>query len=427
MKLLNQSLKYLSVFMLLIVSFWAVVFYVNTLDEIRESIDEGLENSKRIIIKRADSDSTMLNKYDFDESNYTISEISSALALTARNRYIDTMIYMQDDDDEEPEPEPVRMLTTVFERDGHYYELKIINSMVEEDDLVKDLLWSVLWLYLILVVSIVIINNLVLRRLWKPFYSLLDQLKRYKLGSSKELPQIDTNTKEFKDLLQTVNALLQRSLETYDQQKQFIGNASHELQTPLAIATNKLELLLEKGDLQETQATQITQVMQIIERLVRLNKSLLLLARIENNQFFDNKTVSINEAVKQTVDLLEDFAAFRNIQFDMSKTATLQVEMDAELVHIILLNLLKNAISHNIQNGFVRIHISPGSLKISNTGSAVALDADKIFNRFYKSETDPTGTGLGLAIAKAICNLYGFDLRYTFEEQQHTFTVRFHH
>src|SRR5690606_35949268 len=132
-----------------------------------------------------------------------------------------------------------------------------------------ELLWEALWLYLVLVAIIILINNVVLQRLWKPFYNLLNQLKNYRLGSSNELPKITTKTKEFTHLHNAVNTLLRRSIETFDQQKQFIENASHELQTPLAIATNKLELLMERGNMEDSQAESIAEVMQVIERLVR--------------------------------------------------------------------------------------------------------------------------------------------------------------
>src|SRR5690606_9283637 len=109
-----------------------------------------------------------------------------------------------------------------------------------------------------------------------------------RVGNSKNFPEVKTDTAEFTDLQNAVNILLQHNIETYEQQKQFIGNASHELQTPLAIATNKLELLIEKGNLQNEQAESIAEIMSIVERLVRLNKSLLLLTKIENKQFLDN-------------------------------------------------------------------------------------------------------------------------------------------
>ncbi len=427
MKLLNQSLKYLSLSILFIISLWAVIFYFNMLDEIKESVDEGLENYKRQIIYRVQTDSTLLNTNGFDENFFAIREISRSQALSAKDHYMDTLVYMQDADDDALELEPVRMLTTAFENNGRYYELNIINSMVEEDDLIEELLWEAVWLYLILVASIIIINNIVLQRLWKPFYNLLDQFNNFRLGSGKKLPEIKTETKEFTDLQNAVNTLLKHSIETYEQQKQFIGNASHELQTPLAIATNKLELLIEKGNLESSQAENIAEILQIIDRLVRLNKSLLLLTKIENKQFLDNQTVSINKIVEQIITELDEFTEFKNIHISATETAELSVRMDASLAGIIISNLIRNAIFHNVSDGIVTIDISENAIRISNTGKTGSLNSEKIFTRFYKSDAEQAGTGLGLAIVKAVGDLYGFVVSYRYENNKHCFELQFNH
>src|SRR5690606_20407674 len=140
---------------------------------------------------------------------------------------------MQDSEDGSMELDPVRILTTVFKNNDHYYELKIINPMVEKDDLIQRLLLNMIWLYAVLIITIVIVNNLVLQRLWKPFYTLLRKIKSYRLGSNLSIPEVKTKTKEFIDLQNAVGTLLRHNIEVFEQQKEFIGNASHELQTPL--------------------------------------------------------------------------------------------------------------------------------------------------------------------------------------------------
>jgi two-component system sensor histidine kinase QseC len=425
MKLLNQSLKYLSVSLLFVVSLWAVVFYFNILNEIRESIDEGLENYKRQIIYKVQADTAILGRNNFDEGFFAIHPVQQAEALSAKDRYTDTMMYMQDADDEAPELEPVRMLSTVFEHNNRYYRLEIINSMVEEDDLVTELFREAIWLYLILLAGLIFINNYVLQRLWQPFYSLLEQLKNYRLGSSKTLPAVTTGTKEFLDLQRALAALLQHSTETYEQQKEFIGNASHELQTPLAIATNKLELMLENDNFEEAQAEGIAEIMQIIERLVRLNKSLLLLTKIESRQFLNDQPVPVHSLVLQSISDLEEMANFRDIQIIRTGSEELIASMDHSLAIIIVSNLVRNALFHNIPSGSVTAGISGHILRVSNTGQKEPLNGEKIFTRFYKSGSQQSGTGLGLAIVTAICDLYGFTISYRFQDEQHHFEVNF--
>ncbi|MBU2994854.1 HAMP domain-containing histidine kinase [Cellulophaga baltica] len=425
MKLLNKSIKHLSISILGIVTIWSVFFYVNMLKEIKRSIDEGLENYKRIIIQNAIKDPSILNKQYFDESFFTIHKIDKQHAITVTDSYSDTILLMQDADDAEPEPEPVRMLITAFKIDNQYYQLKIANSMVEEDDLINELLWDVIWLYTILIIGIVFINNIVLKRLWKPFYNFLNQLKKFHLGKTQTIPETNTNIKEFTDLQKVVNTLLVHNIDVYEQQKEFIGNTSHELQTPLAIATNKLELLLEQGSLKDKEAKNITEIYQVIQRLVRLNKSLLLLTKIENKQFLDNQTISINTIVQQSLHDLEDIITFKNITVTVEKISDLKIQMDATLASIMISNLIKNATFHNNENGTISITIKNNSIKINNTGPGSELDKKVIFNRFYKSNLKKNNTGLGLTITKAIADLYAITINYHYKNTSHLFELIF--
>ncbi len=424
MKLLNQSFKYLSSILLLIVTVWSVVFYFSMLNEIKSSIDEGLENHKRLIIDKADSDSTIVQQDHFDERNYSIREIEKSIALKMKNKYVDTLVYMQDDDDEEMELEPVRMLTTAFENSGIYYELKIINPILEEDDLVKDLFIFVVLLYIVLVISIIVVNNIVLRKLWKPFYDLLEQLQNFRLGKNKTYPKITTQTKEFNDLNDTVNALLKNSDEIFDQQKQFIGNASHELQTPLAIVTSKLELLLEKENLNKEEAENIVEVLGLIERMTKLNKSLLLLAKIENKQFLNNQNISLNNICRQVIEDFEDLVQFKGININYIEHQSLTINIDPALAIIIITNLIKNAIVHTKKAGEIQVELRNNKLIISNSGET-ELSKEKMFERFNKRSDNASGTGLGLSIVHAICQLYNFNISYQFTSNNHHFVIHF--
>ncbi|HRN94438.1 MAG TPA: HAMP domain-containing sensor histidine kinase [Chitinophagales bacterium] len=425
MKLLNKSIIYLSVSLLLIISLSSIFFYFNLLKEIKSSVDEGLDNFKRQIIYKTERDTTLLTHSNFNNGFFSINEITHLQALQIHDTYADTVMFMRDKDDDEAESETVRMLTSAFEKDGKYYKLSIINSMVEEDDLVEQLLHGSLWLYGILMLFIILINNFVLQRLWKPFYLFLNQLKQFRIETKEKLPAVKTNTKEFIDLQNAVHILLQRSIESFEQQKQFIGNASHELQTPLAITINKLELLIEKNSLKPEQAESIYEIMNTVERLIRLNKSLLLLTKIENKQIFDNKQINFNKIVLQNINDFEEIADFKAVKISYTEGGNLAAEMDSSLANTIISNLLRNALFHNIPNGTVTVFVSENSITISNSGSEKALDAQKIFTRFYKSEQSQNGTGLGLSIVKAICDLYGFSITYYFENSLHHFKINF--
>lgn len=420
MKLMNYTLRYLSVAILGILTVWALIFYINMLDEIYDSIDDGLDNYKLLILDKVQTDSTVLYKTEFAESNYSIHEIATKEALARRDVYQDTLLYMQNEEDFEP----VRMLTTAFAHNGRYYSLKVISSMVEEDDLIEDLFYALIWLYVVLLVSILLINNFLLKRIWRPFYQLLDRLHDYQLGKTPAVSASKTNVREFRVLQNAVISLLDRIHTTFTSQKQFIENASHELQTPLAISISRLELLVERNTMAAADQEAVGQVIQTLERLTRLNRSLLLLSKIENKQFTDQTVVSIDDVVRTLAEEFSDFASFREVDLSVVADTPLSFRMNQDLAGIFVSNLLKNAIVHNYAKGTVEIVTTRSALIIRNTGKAVALDAEKMFNRFHKGSSETQSTGLGLAIVKAISDVYGITIAYSYTGK-HEMTVRF--
>ncbi|WP_181304224.1 HAMP domain-containing sensor histidine kinase [Rufibacter sp. XAAS-G3-1] len=421
MKLLNHATAYLAGLLLLVISLWAGLFYVNMLDEIYDSIDDGLGNQKILVMQKAAQDSTVLRQREFEAGYFRVREIPFTLAIHRKDQYRDTLMFMQNEQDFEP----VRLLTTVFRHKGRYYELSLITSMVEEDDLIEDLLYSLLWLYLGLIASILVLNNLLLKRIWRPFYHILQRLQHFKLDDPQPVPVQPTNIEEFQLLNQTVEKLLQQNVAVYQNQKVFIENAAHELQTPLAISLNKLELLAESQPLHENQLLQIGTVMENLERLTRLNKSLLLLSKIENRQFAQEADVELSTLLQKSLADFEEQLAFKDITVELQLEQEVTLRMNPDLATMLVLNLLKNALVHNVPGGFLRIQLSVSGLVFENSGKTdQPLNQEQVFTRFFKDDSSTASTGLGLPIVKAICDLYGFKVQYDFR-QGHTFTVTF--
>ncbi len=408
MKLLNRSMLHLSVVLLLVLALWAVAFFFIIRNSVQESIDDGLEDQEEIIRYRLEQDSTLLQVRDLGLHGFAFSPATEKI----KAQYRDTLLYVPS----EGEMEPVRLLTRTFRyRDG-YQQLEVYTSTVEEDDLVQDLLSAVVVLYVVLLLTIIIVNNVLLRRMWRPFHAILAEVKRFRLGSGRMLADVPTGISEFKELKAAADALVLHASETYKNQRAFTENAAHELQTPLAIAINKLELLAEQEGSEEERMAAMGDVLSILERMTRLNRSLLLLARIENRQFPDEQRISFADLLQEVLEEFADFAEHRQVEFDMQFNEDLEVSMDPGLARILLTNLVKNAIVHNVPGGTLKAQVDARHLTISNTGKAHALDSSRIFGRFHKETTADGGTGLGLAIAKAIADLYGLQLSYTYDE-----------
>ena len=418
MKLLNYTSSYFSVILLVIIPVWAGLFYFAMLDEIYDSMDDGLGNQKLLIIHEAANDTLVLNRTDFGESNYAINRVPFEEAKNFKDTFLDTMMYMQNENDFEP----VRMLKTVFEQDNRFYSMRVITSMVEEDDLISELLYSLLWLYLGLVLTILLLNNLLLKRIWRPFNQLMEQLAGFRLEDPKPVATHKTNIDEFNTLAQTVDNLLQANIASYANQKQFIENASHELQTPLAITMNKLELLAEEGRLNAKQSGLISSAISNLARLQRLNQSLLLLSKIENKQFPGLTAVNINLLIHRLLDDFNDEISFRQLTVELQEATECIWQMHPDLADIMISNLIRNSISHNHPGGSITILIQQSSIMLKNSGKTDHLDEREIFRRFVKGRSSAS-TGIGLAIVKAIADLYGFHISYAFDAE-HIFIIR---
>lgn len=420
MKLLNYTSKYLLILLVPIITIWAVIFYYALLDEIYDSLDDGLENQKAMILERPELMGSAFENHNFKKGNHVITKIDKQEYHDFEESYRDSLMYMQNEKDYEP----VRVYESTFKEDNAFYKIKIITSMVEEDDLIKNLATYLIILYLLMLISIILLNNIILRKIWKPFYHLIEQLKRFRIENEVALKVSETNIDEFGLLNQTMERLTEKSRQSYLNQKHFIENASHELQTPLAISINKLELFSEKNQLNEEQLKDIGFVLDNLARLTRLNKSLLLLSKIENQQFVAEESVNFVHLVHHISQDFEDLLQHKKMTLNVAVKSELIYKMNKDLAIILLTNLIKNAIIHGIKAGTITIEISDKLLMISNYGIVKPLDSNNLFSRFKKMNTDSRSTGLGLAIAKAITQKYQLKLSYTYNET-HNFLLQF--
>ncbi|MGB6046439.1 MAG: HAMP domain-containing sensor histidine kinase [Flavobacteriales bacterium] len=420
MSLLSRSLKFLALVLPVVLGIWALVFYLVIIDEVRESVDDGLDDQAELVEYRARQDSTVLLVRDLALYGYAITPLGSAEEKGPNKSFRDTTLFIP----AEGEMETVRLHNTHFKLNGQRYALQVYTSTVEEDDLVESLLGALMLLYGVLLLTVLLVNHALLRRVWRPFHNILHQMKNFRLGTAESLPDVPTDVREFKELKAAVNILVGHAAETYKNQRSFTENAAHELQTPLAIAINKLELLAEQEGSEAQRMQAIGEVIDLLERLTRMNRSLLLLARIENKQFPDERPVALGDTCHAVAEEFADFAEHRQVQVEVHVQCDMERSMEPGLARILITNLIKNAIVHNVSGGHVWVQVSKEQVLFRNTGKAQPLEGDRIFDRFRKETTADAGTGLGLAIAKAIATSYGFTLAYEYAAE-HRMILRF--
>ena len=415
----NYTLRYLTLAFLLILAVWAAVFYAYILDEVYDNIDDGLKDKKTLIIQNILRHPELLQINEFGIEDFRV--YPSQEDFSDRNILSNAFFYMPFDDEEEP----YRVLKTgVYDRDMNPYTLEIRTSTVEKDDLLFNLAIALGVLYVVLVLSMYLINLLVINKIWRPFKGILSAIRRYEVGNKTELQPITTEVIEFNILHDNIQQMWQRNEKVFEEQKVFIENASHELQTPLAITLNKLELLANDPSLNEKQLIQLSEVKQSLMRMTHLNKSLLMLTRIENQQYKEAKQVSFLSLTTDIIEDLSDLIAFKALEVNTEEISDFQVEMNPDLARILVSNLLRNAIKYTEKGGNIHILIEENRFQVKNTAKdAIRLDPSKIFQRVHKEQQDATSTGLGLAIVKSIAESYRLKVYYTFEEGKHCFQV----
>lgn len=307
---------------------------------------------------------------------------------------------------------------------GKLYRASVTKSEEEMEDLIELIVMITIGIIILLLLILFIANRVLLRRLWLPFYDTLDSIKAFNLNNKKNVATEKTNIDEFDNLNVAVNSMQVRILKDYETMKDFADNASHEMQTPLAILNSKLDLMIQEPNLNESQTKQLQSMYDAMGRLTKLNQSLLLLTKIENNQFNKAAPHGLDNLIKEKLSQLEDLIAAKHLQVNTDLRETI-VQMDDYLADILLNNLLGNAIRHNNDNGIINISLNNSELKISNSGPTFSLDNKNIFDRFKKGQSSE-GIGLGLAIVKQICDNYGFAISYSFENNMHYFSIQFH-
>lgn len=424
MKLIYRILIRLSLALLIVLTVWTVLFYFTMIDEINDEVDDALEDYSETIIIRSLAGKELPSKNDGTNNSYSIRPITREEAgQYPAIEYYDADIYIK----EKEETEPARVLRTIFaDKDDNYFLLEVSTPSFEKEDLREAVANWILFLYIVLLVTLLTVSIWVFYRSLRPLYALLHWLDSYLPGKQHEPVPNDTHIPEFRRLNEAAAQAVERSEQLFKQQKQFIGNASHELQTPLAVCNNRIEWLLDNTELTEEQMEELFKTKHTLNYIVRLNKSLLFLSRIDNGQFTDSRPVEINSIVKRLLDDYKEIFSHYEAQISLEEQGRLTITMNETLAEALVSNLLKNAFIHNKEQGHVRVTIQTNSLTLANTGQTEPLDSEHIFERFYQGSKKKESTGLGLAIAEAICRQYGLHISYRYQNKEHIFRLQFY-
>ena len=305
------------------------------------------------------------------------------------------------------------------------YTINIYKPMRDSEKLIAEIVIAVALVFIFLLFLLVWVNYFISRRVWIPFYRTINHLSQYEINQEKPLSLNKTDIYEFNMLNQALEKMSRKIHQDYLNLKEFNENASHELLTPVAIIKSKLELLIQREDLDEQQLQLISSIFDAATRISKLNQGLLLISKIENNQFYQTEQVYLAMIIDKTLEHFEEMIEHRGIVVTKKYFQNGTLNINRILAEILITNLISNAIKHNIPSGNIEIELTSGSLSVANTGQNLKTDPAVMFERFRKSENNPDSVGLGLSIVQKIADLYHLKITYTCDHSYHMLKISF--
>ncbi len=411
-KLLRKASKTFLITSIVIMILSGIVLFIYTKSLLENEIEEELYSNKDRVER--------LLKNNPDLVGIPPIMMAEKTEISEENVLIDTLIF----DPLQDEVELFRQLSGTRNINGQEYKITVRAMVIESEDILSAIVLTFLSIIFLAFIFLFYLNKSRNEKLWQPFFVNLERLKSFSLKSDKPLELNDSDIVEFDELNKQMLALTSKVQADYRNLKQFTEDVSHEMQTPLAIMQAKIETLFDQQNINEKQYEQLSSLQFDIQRLKQLNNRLILLAKIDNNQFTADENISINETLKQSID---NFTEITQTRIALNGKDEITAIMDKALASILFNNLLTNAIKHNFGNQPISVVIEKNHVQVINAGTEGLSNPEYIFDRFYKESKKPDSTGLGLSIVKKICDFYGFLPSYRFHEssKKHIFQIEF--
>ena len=338
----------------------------------------------------------------------------------------DTLIY----DPLQDEIELFRQLSQTKLINGQHYKITVRAMVIESENILVAIVSTFLIIILLAFLFLFYFNTNRNKKLWEPFFINLNKIKSFSIKERTDLNLIDSGIIEFDELNKELKALTAKVYSDYQNLKQFTEDISHEIQTPLAVMQAKIDTLVNATPINQEQYQQFTSLENDIRKLKNLNKRLILLAKIDNNQFVNDQIISLKQIFEEAI---ENMTELSSATFKLKSNADPLLRIDPTLAVVLCNNLLSNAIKHNYKDNEILVEIEVDNVQVLNQGKAPINHPEHIFNRFYRESRNKDSSGLGLSIIKKVCEQYGYLPSYMFKAPEtkasifgyHCFKIQF--
>ena len=312
----------------------------------------------------------------------------------------------------EEEQNDYRILQYHFKYESANYLLEIGNSLSEINDLTFVIRFFIIVVLAIIVFITFLADTFYIEYLLKPFYKIIDtKIRHVNEPEAFDHTPIKTHSIDFQELDTVLNQMMDRISELFKKEKQFIANVSHELLTPITLLKNKFENLLQNESLDDNAVDKIVSSLSTLDLLKKIIANLLLISKIENNQFETDEWIDFDNIIIDLIADLQDRIEDKKLSFHKSLQYRFVFKGNKTLMHILFYNLIVNAIKYNkisgsieIKDGFLHNNYF---LSISDSGIGMnEKQQQNVFKRFARVSSDQEGLGLGLAIVESIAQFH---------------------
>ena len=308
--------------------------------------------------------------------------------------------------------------------DKQYYNVSILNNQSQSDSLIKKIVIMNVGFAMLFFLILFFVNRHSIKSALSVFYSTISKLEDFELSKLQTLSLETAEVQEIKKLNEVFQEMATQIYNDFEAQKEYTENVSHELQTPLAIISSKVDELMQSDNLSKEQMEQLALLLETTNRLSKINQALIFLTKIDNRFYTQGSTFSLNDLIKEKLQIFDAAIQEKKLKLELDLLDITHINMNPYLAETLIINLIKNAIIHNTTGGVLNIQLSNNALSISNSGSPLLFPEEDIFKRFTRSENSKKNLGIGLSIVQRICELYTFKITYTYVSE-HQFKIIF--
>lgn len=403
MRLSTISRRYTIVSLLIVFCIGGAIQFLIFRRSTYYSADESLRYYQKTILSYIQTHDTFMKATDMGLKPGQVLYIPMSTAHDRRYFFKDLVLYHSRSYFEND----YRVINFPVEINGTPFRVEVWFPIMGRADMLQMTILSSVCMFVLLILLLLLLFQFFSRKIWGPFYSFVNELRDADLRQPSCLSLSNTGIDELQELDDTYKRMMERISRDYHRMQELSENITHELQTPLTIMRSKCDILLQKYEKDEEAVSLLHSLQANIGRLSRFNRSLMLLARIDNDDYENTGNVDMAALVKSKLEDYAELLEAHDIRTTVEEKGVFSPSINDSLAELLINNILSNAIKYNFpENGRIRVEVTSATLSIANTFADELPEGD-LFDRFRKNKRHADSNGLGLSIVKAICQRSG--------------------